>query len=284
MFKNLCPGAVGLRGSTQELLRLAAELGFDGMDLDPHLAREMAESEASDRYEAVFRRHHVVPGAWGLPVEFRRDEGTFECDLEQLGAYAAAAAVLGCRRVYTWLLPFSDELPYREHFALMSDRGQRMAAVLAEHGCRLGLEFVGTSTLRAGHRYEFIHRMEQMLELCAAIGTGNVGLLLDSWHWYASGGKLESLRSLRNEDVVYVHVNDAPPGVPVDEQIDGVRRLPGETGVIDIGGFLGALQQIGYDGPVSAEPFDVTLSRMSAEEIARRVAASLDKVWKVAGI
>ena len=43
-----------------------------------------------------------------------------------------------------------------------------------------------------------------------------------------SGGTLDEVRALRAEQVVYVHVNDAPPGVPLDDQIDNVRALPGE--------------------------------------------------------
>ena len=69
-----------------------------------------------------------------------------------------------------------------------------------------------------------------------------------------------TLKALTPAQVVYVHVNDAPAGVPIDEQMDGVRALPGETGVIDIAGFLKALQGIGYDGPVTPEPF-VNLER-----------------------
>ena len=103
---------------------------------------------------------------------------------------------------------------------------------------------------RAGKPHEFIWDMKRMLELGQVIGTGNVGLLLDCWHWYTSGGTVPELLALRPEQVVYVHVNDAPAGIDRDAQVDNVRCLPGETGVIDIVGFLQALQTIGYDGPV----------------------------------
>src|SRR6185369_16124190 len=118
------------------------------------------------------------------------------------------------------------------------------------------------------------HQMAPMLEMGAEIGS-NVGLLLDVWHWYTSGGTVDELKALRNEQVVYVHVSDAPVGVPVDKQIDNKRCLPGATGVIDIGGFLGALKQIGYDGPIVPEPFG---------NAASWAADSLRAIWKTAGI
>ncbi len=63
-----------------------------------------------------------------------------------------------------------------------------MAQILADHGCRLGLEFVGPKTLRDSQRYPFIYTMAGMLALGDAIGTGNVGLLLDCYHLYTSHG------------------------------------------------------------------------------------------------
>jgi sugar phosphate isomerase/epimerase len=82
-----------------------------------------------------------------------------------------------------------------------------------------------------------------MMELVAAIGTGNVGLLLDSWHWYTSHGKVDEMLRLSNNYIVHVHVNDAPANVPVDEQIDSRRKLPATTGVIDPS-FINALVRI----------------------------------------
>src|ERR1700733_8120886 len=55
--------------------------------------------------------------------------------------------------------------------------------------------------------------------------------------------------ALSASQVVYVHVNDAPRGSTVERQLDGVRLLPGGSGVIDLTGFLGAPEAIGYDGP-----------------------------------
>ena len=85
----------------------------------------------------------------------------------------------------------------------------------------------GPRTLRVDKPYGFIHSMDGMLGLAHAIGTGNVGLLLDCWHWYTGLGTVSDLMALTAEDVVHVHVNDAPAGVDVADQIDNKRALPG---------------------------------------------------------
>ena len=118
-----------------------------------------------------------------------------------------------------------------------------------------------------------------MTELVDAIGTGNVGLLMDSWHWYTSHGTVDELLALSNKDIVHVHVNDAPDGVPVDQQVDNRRKLPVTTGVIDMKGFINALVKIGYDGPVECEPFDQELRQMEDSAAVQKTSAALSRVW-----
>jgi len=124
--------------------------------------------------------------------------------------------------------------------------------------------------MRDAGKYPFIWTQDGMLELARAIGP-NVGLLVDCWHWYTSHGTVEDLKRLSVKDIVYVHVNDAPLGLEVDAQVDNVRCLPGETGVIDIAGFLSAIREAGYDGPVIPEPFKKELGELPSNEARLRL-------------
>ncbi len=277
MFRNLSPGAVGIRADFETSLRLAAEAGFQGLDPVGDFSAYGVARTMRRQYEAA----GLTPGGWGLPVEFRQDVSAFEESMRSLSRYAEAAQELGCLRCSTWVPSWSDELPYHDLWALWRDRFRAIAEVLAMFDCRLGLEFLGPKTLRVGHRYEFIHTLPEMMEMVRDVGQ-NVGLLLDSWHWYTAGGTVEEIRGLTDEDVVYVHVNDAPAGIPVDEQVDNVRCLPGETGVIDIAGFLGALRNIGYTGPVTAEPFVPRLAELPPEQAARETGEAMAKIWRQA--
>ena len=104
-------------------------------------------------------------------------------------------------------------------------------------------------------------------------------MLLDSWHWYTSHATVDDILRLSAEQIVSVHVNDAPAGRAIEKQIDNERLLPGASGVIDITGFLKALTHIRYDGPVIVEPFDAALAKRPPVERVRAVKASLEKVW-----
>ena len=284
MFKNLCGGAIGVGGTTAELAALAKEFRFGGMDLDAGEAAGLLEKGQLDTLKKLYDSHGLKPGGFGLPVEFRRDEETFQKTLAGLPRLAKAAVAMGCHRCPTWILPFSNDLPFAENFELHRRRLKACAEILKNHGCWLGLEFVGPKTMRVGKKHEFIWNQKGMLELAEAIGTGNVGLLLDCWHWYTAHGTVAELLKLRAEQVVYVHVNDAPAGMDTDAQVDNVRTLPGETGVIDIKGFLGALARIGYDGPITAEPFSKKVSSLPPREAVRVTSESLDCIFAQAGI
>jgi len=284
MFKSLCAGAIGVKGTTDQIARLAGEHGFGGMSFNAGEAAGLLDKGELDSLRAIYERHGLRPGAMGLPVQFRQDEEAFEKGLPELERQARAAQAFGCDRCATWILPASDELPFEENFELHRRRLKACAEILAACGCRLGLEFVGPKTSRAGRKYEFVYDMRGMLRLAEAIGTGNVGLLLDCWHWYCTEGTAEDIQALRAEQVVHVHVNDAPAGVRLDEQIDSRRAMPGETGVIDIAGFLRALERIGYDGPVMAEPFSRRIGELPAEEAVRVTSEALDKIFAAAGV
>lgn len=272
MYKCINPRVVGISLGWEECLPLAQDSGFEGIDIpiDPGIS--------ASRYRDALEQYNLKPGGMGLPFHMSESDAKVQDALAKLPALASLAQEVGQTRFYTWILPYSDALPWKENFRFHVERLGEAAKILGEYGCRLGLEFLGPKTLRQGHRYSFVHTMEEMLGLCEAVGP-NAGLLLDAWHWHTSLGTVDELLTLENAQVVYVHVNDAPAGVPIEQQQDLVRRLPGETGVIDLQGFLGALSAIGYDGPVVPEPFVKELAEMAPADAARRVGDALRGVW-----
>jgi sugar phosphate isomerase/epimerase len=279
MFRSLSPGAIGVKvGSLEEGLDLAAKHGFEGYHFGIHDAARMGAARVRDLAAA----RGVRLSTWGFPLDFRGGQAEYETSLQELPGLAEVAVELGVLRTPTWLMPCSDELTYEQNFAFHVQRLTPAAAILADHGIWLGLEYVAPRNSWTGKKYPFVHTMAQMRELTGAIGP-NVGFLLDAWHWYNARETPADLRALRAEQVVDVHLNDAPD-LPVDEQLDHVRALPGETGVIDLVGFLRALHEIGYAGPVMVEPFSERVRQMSADQACAATVGALNQVWAQAGL
>jgi sugar phosphate isomerase/epimerase len=57
--------------------------------------------------------------------------------------------------------------------------------------------------------------------------------------------------------------------------------LPATTGVIDVKSFLEALVEIGFDGPIRAEPFNKTVSSLSQENALRITAETMKKAFAI---
>lgn len=283
MFKNLSPGAIGIQCGLIEGLDLAQQAGFAGADLNLTEAEQLGVERVRD----AFAERGLVPGGWSFPVNWRGNDVAFQAGLERLPHWAALAAELGCFRTTTWVPSSSGALSRREHFRRVVTRFRQSAEILKEYGHRLGLEFIGPRTLRAGNPHGFIHTMDGMLTLCDAIDADNVGLLFDGWHWYTCRSTLDDVRQLTRGDVVYVHLNDAPAGIDVLDQIDNRRCLPGETGVIPNAELLRILKETGYDGPVTVEPFNQALRQIAETDplrAARLTRESLDRVFAAAGL
>ncbi len=262
MYRCLSPGAVGVRVSSLEDALQAARTGwFEGLEANMGQVGRAVEELGVAGVQEMLLQTGIELGAFGLPLEWRAGEDLWKDGLQKLPAAARLAASLGCNRTATYILSGSDTLEFEANRRFHLERLKPVAEILAAEGCRFGLEFLGPKTLKDRFRFPFIAEMQGMLELAAEMGP-NTGVLLDCWHWYTSHSTLAQIEALRPEQVVLVHVNDAPAGIAIDEQQDGVRELPARTGVIDIAGFLGALRSIGYHGPVIPEPFAKELNAL----------------------
>lgn len=273
----LTPGSIGVSVmSQQELNDLAHRHRFEAVEPRAEELAAMSREQVAG-VGADLAAKGLVWAAAGLPVDFRKDDAAFRDGLGKLPKIAAGLQRAGVQRVGTWLAPSHDELTYRANFSRHGARLGEIGRVLKDHGLRLGLEYVGTQLLLVGKRYPFVHTLAETRELITEIGTGNVGLVLDTWHWWTAGDTVSDLLALKNDEVVSVDLNDAPKDVPKALQKDNERELPAATGVIDVAAFLNALVTIGYDGPVRPEPFNKALNALENDPACAAASAALHK-------
>jgi sugar phosphate isomerase/epimerase len=272
----LTPGSIGVQADQREAIALAHRFGFEAVEpFGGYLAS--LENDQIDELAADAKAKGLGWGAAGLPVNFRQDAAAFHEGMQGLPRIAAALQRAGASRIRTWISPGHNELTYAQNLRQHAERLREAARVLGDHGLRLGFEYVGTTTLRARFKHPFVHTMTQTHELIAEIGTDNLGIVPDTWHWWQAGDTVEDILALKNEQVVSVDLNDAPADVPKNEQQDNRRELPAATGVIDAASFLKALAQIGYDGPIRAEPFNQALNALDNDEACEAVIAAMHK-------
>jgi sugar phosphate isomerase/epimerase len=249
MFTALSPGAIGVSTPTfADAVAAARTGGFDGVEFSIHDVIRRGASTVLDE------AGEIKLAGWGFPLNWRGGEDEWKASLDEVDSWGKAAQEVGCLRTMTWIMPMSDTLDFDDNFAYHVSRLKPAADILAGYDVQFGIEFVGPKTLRDQGKYPFVYDIPGILKLAEAIGP-NVGVLLDAFHWYTSGGSVADLEMITADKIIYVHVNDGAEGRTAEEQIDNDRRLPLATGAIDAPTFVAFLKSVGYDGPVVTEPF-----------------------------
>ncbi|WP_337101798.1 sugar phosphate isomerase/epimerase family protein [Paenibacillus sp. YIM B09110] len=277
MLRGLTRAGVGTIGSDEDYIRKAAKFGFQSVDLNPvDLIREHGLEEAVQLLES----NGVVVGSFDLHVDWRSSEEQFVEGLPSLAEAAAAAASLRCFKCCTYILPATNE-PAASFMIAATRRLRIVAEILGAYGISLGLEFVGSHHLRTQWTNPTIWSMKDTLSWIEAIGSQNVGLLLDSYHWHTNGLTTGDLLKLKPQQIVHVHINDAKD-LPIDQVIDNDRLYPGE-GVIDLRGFISSLQSIGYRGVVAQEVISPSVDQ-SSDVLLAKSQAGFDMVFGQVGV
>jgi sugar phosphate isomerase/epimerase len=268
-----------------DLARLAARVGFDGVDWSLGAARPAG----LDATKALFAELKIRPSITNLPMArplpFQAEQAAFDQALVQLADDAAFTAAIGCDRMMLVLSP-TGPLPKDEWRKVVRDRMAAISEVLQRSNIRIGLEFLGVQSFRAGREgapppNPFMWTLPETVALAKDSGP-NVGVILDVWHWHHSGGTTADILATPKERIVHVHVSDAK-AQPAEEVRDNQRVMPGE-GVIDLNGFFQSLKKIGYVDGVSPEPLGRVPAEMSAEDGARLALDTTRAAMKKAGV
>ncbi len=277
MYFSLAPGLIGIKATLAETLDFAARTGFEGVDASASQLAALSGRDAEVLSER-FIELNLRAGYFGLePVVVSAPDSQWQEGIERLKRASSTAQKLGYTRAIAVVLPFSETLPFAENFAFHVERLRVAATILAGKGISLGLEYVAPVTRRTPYPHHFVHDLQGMLELIAATKAPNLGLLLDSFHWFCAGEIPASIAALSASQIVAVHLNDAIKGRPRDEQVAFERELPGGSGEIDLAGFLTALRSTGYAGPLTCEPMNKALNELDDEEAAVCTFAALRK-------
>lgn len=250
--------------SLEDQLDIARRAGYDGLDVDINGLHRRAQETSLAAVRDLFAGYGVAPAGSGLPVNWLAPADEFAAQLKALPPLARTMADLSCPRTFTWVSPTTDR-DVAEFRAFAVDRFSAIAKVLADAGVRLGLEWIGPQTCRKSGT-PFLWKMSHALGLIDDIGLDNVGLLVDSWHWYMAEDTLQELAALRPEQIVHCHFEDAPDR-PLAEQMDMEREVPGR-GIMPLVEFCRTLRDIGYKDYLAVEVFGAGLRDLPPLEAA----------------
>jgi 2-keto-myo-inositol isomerase len=244
--------------SLEQDIAVAADAGFDGIELWWPKVQTFLENKSRDKLEGLLAEHKLPPVAL-CPLRIRPFQDTGEAR-ESFDLAVGVAPVIGCSVFIVCPEQYPDTISRDEALSLTAQEVKRFAEKAATNDIRLAIEPIGRHNLIPGPR--------QALELMELAGAPeNLGLMMDTFHYYKSEIPNEDLEAVPIEKLYIVHINDSEDH-PRDQLIDAHRLYP-TLGVIPLKEKLIILKKKKYDGYLSLEIFRPSYWQEKPEKIVK---------------
>jgi 2-keto-myo-inositol isomerase len=152
---------------------------------------------------------------------------------------------------------------------------RELSRIARPYGVRLAYEFLGFADCT-------VNTLAQCAEIVDKVARPNVGLVLDTFHFFAGGSTVASIREVNPEKIFIVHINDVERA-PRRKMHDALRLYPGK-GILPLARILRALKAIGYAGGFSIEIFRPQYWNRPPLQVAREARASALAAFRQAGL
>ncbi len=240
-------GATTMTSDLKTDIRIAGDAKYDVLEitatkLDKFLEKQSI-GDARQLIDAAHLKTHAINSI--ERINFRDAEGRAEvlARTRQLAEYSKA---LGC----PWIIAVPGPAPEGTAWQAVCDNTvtslKAMSEVAAPYGVNLAFEFLGFPWCS-------VQTAAQAWEIVKATNRANVGMVIDTCHFYAGNSTIESIRSIDVKKLAVFHINDVE-SMPKDTITDANRLFPGD-GVIPLQSIIGAVRGIGFDGVASVEIF-----------------------------
>lgn len=254
----------------REQMRVASEAGYEAVeiwmrDLDAYVEAggSIAELKAYAESLGIAIPNAIAFFRWADADDTERRQGFAQAEREmkmlaELGCTAVAAPPYGNVETVT-----PEEMA--EWFAELVKLGRTV-------GVEPYLEFWG--------RAPKLSRLDEAAAVAMMSGCPDAKLLLDPFHMYVGGSRVEGVGYWRGERIGIVHVNDYPAEPPRAAIADRDRVFPGE-GIAPLKALARLLHDAGYDGYLSLELFIPDFGGRPALDVARQGLDSIKSSFTV---
>jgi 2-keto-myo-inositol isomerase len=158
----------------------------------------------------------------------------------------ALAQGVGCSKIVVVPSPTPENVGWSQILDESVRALRELAEIAAPYDVQLAFEFLG-------FQWCSVRTLEQCWSVVKETDRPNIGLVIDTCHFYAGGSDLRAIEEVDPLKILIFHINDVEqrPRATIE---DAHRLLPGE-GVIPLDDILVRLKKIGYDGLCSIELF-----------------------------
>lgn len=263
-------GATTMRADLTEDISAASAAGFDYLEIwATKLRRFLKENRTAD-LKTLLDQHGLQPYSINSieHVTFRNADRHAQL-LDECEELCWIANEINCPYIVVVPSPLPAGQSWTDVVEESVDVLTKLGSVAERHSVALAFEFLGQPQCS-------VQTLAQADEIVKRVARPGVGLVLDSFHFYAGGSTFESIDELDQERLFIFHINDAEDR-PRAELEDRHRLLPG-LGILPLNEIISALRRVNYDRVASVEIFRPEYWERDPRELAR---AAFDATTKV---
>ncbi len=269
-------GATTMRADLATDVRAASEAGFDCLEIWAAKLRKFLKSASAAELKSLLDEYGVEPYSINSieSITFRDAEGQARL-LAECEELCRTASEINCPYIVVVPSPLPAGKSWEEVVTESARVLDELGRVAEGHGVALAFEFLGQPRCS-------VQTLGQAAEIVNQLGRANVGLVLDSFHFYAGGSRLESIDALDPQQLFVFHINDAED-LPREELEDRHRLLPG-LGILPLKEIVAGLKHIGYDRVTSVEIFRPEYWERDPIKLAHEAREATERVLTDAGL
>jgi 2-keto-myo-inositol isomerase len=240
-------GATTMKATLMEDIAATSAAGFKALEIWAAKMDAYLGEHSVEELKALFDEAGLRPASVNS-IEFItfRSSKEYQAIKARCQELCELARALSCDKIVVVPSPTPQGVGWNE----IKDESVRvlreLSEVAAPYDVQLAFEFLGFGWCS-------VRTLEQCWEIVRETKRANVGLVIDTCHFFAGGSELPSIEMVDPSRIFIFHINDVEKR-PLDSIEDAHRLLPGE-GVIPLDDILIRLKQIGFDGLCSVELF-----------------------------
>ena len=269
-------GATTLKADLATDIAVAGKAGFDFVEIWAAKLMGYLEKGGLPALRRDLRRAGVRPVTLNSVerVTFNDPSGHIRM-LEDFQRFCRVAEAIGCETVIVVPSPRPKGVTAKDIERESVRILRELSGMAKPYGVRLAYEFLGFADCT-------VNSLAQCSAIVDKVARPNVGLVLDTFHFFAGGSSVASIRQVNPKKIFVVHVNDVER-VPRRKMHDALRLFPGK-GIIPLTSILRALKAIGYSDKFSVEIFRPQYWNRPALRVARDARAAALGALRKAGI
>ncbi|MGI8669726.1 MAG: sugar phosphate isomerase/epimerase family protein [Aridibacter sp.] len=213
-------GATTMRADLETDIKAASRAGFELIEIWASKLREFLKTKTTADLKNLLEKNNLEPYSINSieHITFRNAEDYLKIKGET-EEYSKIAAEIGCP--YVVIVPgklpenTGKDVILNESVKVLNELGD----IAAKYNVGLAFEFLGQTDCS-------VQTLDFCKEIIEKVNRENIGLVIDTFHFYAGNSSFEAIETLNPEKLFIFHINDAE-NIPKEHLTDAHRLYPG---------------------------------------------------------